>query len=298
MTRLSSFSALPGAIVRAVAFLRQHLSAAAVAAILPGLAAIFLTFQTGQVSAAAITANWTLYAAALILWCLATVMSQAAMFRLSLRGQTSGVLGYAVGADEGWLAASWGLILFLIFVAGGIGLVVYAALMGAVSMVSRDAAGLTPEDPVETGNIPDLAAYYGPTEWLIAIVLGSIALIMLAGFAGRLLLAPAASIARRKIQALSVMAMTSKRGFAVVLGCILVFVPAGLLVHGFGVASERAFDLPVHQPARLFGDAGLISGLPLFAVMAFLHGWMAAFLTSPLFAGFTSALYRAWGGDD
>ncbi len=268
------------------------------AAILPGLAAIFLTFQTGQVSAAAIGANWTLYAAALLLWCLATVMSQAAMFRLSLRGQKSGVLGYAIGSDEGRLAASWALILFLIIVAGGIGLVVYAALMGAVSMVSRDAAGLPPEDPVATGNIPDLAAYYGPAEWLIAIVLGAVALIMLAGFAGRLLLAPVASMARRKIQALSVMAMTRKRGFAVVLGCILLFVPAGLVVHGFGEASERVFDLPVHQPSRLFDGTGLISGFPLFAVMAFLHGWVAALLTSPLFAGFTSALYRAWGGDE
>ncbi len=298
MTRLSSFSALPGAIVRSIAFLRQNWMAAAIAAVLPGLAAVWLTFQTGQVSADAMAAQWAPYLAALLIWCLATVMSQAAMFRLCLRGKRSGILGYALGADEGRLAASWALILFLIFVAGGIGLVVYASLMGAVSMVSRDAAGLTPEDPVATGNIPELAAYYGPVEWSIALVLGSLALLMLAGFAGRLLLAPAASMARRQIQALSVMALTKKRGFAVVLGCVLVFVPAGLLVHGFGVASERIFGLPVHQPARLFGEDGFLPGWPMFALVAFVHGWIAAFLTSPLFASLTSALYRAWGGDE
>jgi hypothetical protein len=298
MTRLSSFSAIPGAVVRAIAFLRQNLAAAAMAGVLPGLAAVFLTYQTGQVSAPSVPANWSLYLAALLVWCLATVMSHAAMFRLSLRGQPGGVLGYALGADEARLAASWALILFLIFVAGGIGLVIYAALMGAVSMVSRDAAGLTPEDPVASGNIPELAAYYGPVEWSVAIILGAIALLMLAGFAGRLLLAPAASVGRRKVQALSVMAMTRKRGFAVVLASLVVFIPAGLLVHGFGLLSERLFDLPVHQPARLFVDGGLAAAFVLYAIMAFVHGWLAAFLTSPLFAGLTTSLYRAWGGDE
>lgn len=298
MTRLSSFSALPGAVVRAVAFLRQNLIAASVAAILPGLAAVFLTYETGVVTAEELAPDWTLYLIALTLWYFTMAMSQAAMFRLSLRGQAEGILGLRFGGDELRLAASWALVFFLILVAAGIGLVVYAALMAAVSMVSMDTAGLTPENPVETGNVPDLAAYYGPVEWGIAIALGAIALIMLAGFAGRLLLAPAASMARRKVQALSVMAMTKKRGFAVALGCVLVFVPAGLLVHGFGVLSERLVDLPVHQPARLFDENGLISGFPAYVIPAFLHGWLASFLTLPLFAGLTTALYRAWGGDD
>ncbi|MEE2527154.1 hypothetical protein V0U79_12320 [Hyphobacterium sp. HN65] len=298
MTRMSSFSALPGAVVRAVSFLRQNVMAAMIVAILPGLAAVFLTYETGLVTSEAMAPDWTRYLIALVFWYFAMVMSQAAMFRLSLRGKPEGFFGLAVGGDELRLAASWALVFFLILVAAGIGLVIYAALMAAVSMVSMDTAGLTPENPVETGNIPDLAAYYGPVEWSIAIILGAFALVMLAGYAGRLLLAPAASMARRKVQALSVMAMTRKRGFAVALGCVLVFVPAGLLVHGFGVLSERLADVPVHQPARLFSDNGLVAGLPLYAVLAFLHGWLAAFLTLPVFAGLTTALYRAWGGDD
>ncbi|WP_394694273.1 hypothetical protein [Hyphobacterium sp.] len=298
MTRISSFSALPGAIIKTLGFFRHNAGSAALAAILPGLAAIALTWQTGAVTNESVPPNWSLYLLAFLGWYGATALSQAAMFRIAVRGQPVGFLGYQLGADELRLAASWALIFFLIFVAAGIALVIYAALMGAVSIVSREAAGLTPEDPVATGNIPDLTAYYGPAEWGVAIGLGVIFAVLVGGFAGRLLIAPAASIARRKVQALSVMAITHKRGFAVVLGAILCFVPAGLLVHGLGVITEHAFDAPVHQPARLFSDGDFVPGWPVYVPLAFLHGWLAAFLTTPLFAGLTTALYRAWGGDD
>ena len=298
MTRISSFTALPGAIVRTLTFFRHNVRSAALAAVLPGLAAIALTYQTGAVTNEAVTTNWSLYLLALIGWYAAMILSQSAMFRIAVRGQASGFMGCQLGADELKLAASWALIFFLITVAGGIAVVIYAALMAAVSIVSRETAGVTPEDPVVSGNIPNLAEYYGAAEWSVAIVLGAIALIMVAGFAGRLLMAPAASIARGKIQALSVMAFTHKRGFAVVLGAVLCFVPAGLLVHGLGILAERAFDAPVHQPAGLFEDGEFITGWPIYVPLAFLHGWLAAFLMTPLFAGMTTALYRAWGGDE
>jgi len=298
MTRLSSFTALPGAIIKTLAFFRHNVGNAALAALLPGFAAIALTYQTGTVTHEAIAPNWSLYLLALLGWYAAMVLSQAVMFRIAVRGESAGFLGYQLGADELKLAVSWALVLFLIIVASGIALVIYAALMAAVSIVSRETAGLTPEDPVVSGNIPNLAEYYGAAEWTVAIVLAAIALIMLAGFAGRLLIAPAASIARRKIQALSVMVFTNKRGFAVVLGAILCFVPAGLLVHGLGLLAERAFNAPLHQPARLFEADGLVVGWAIYVPLAFLHGWLAAFLTTPLFAGLTTTLYRAWGGDE
>ena len=296
MTRISSFSALPGAIVRTLGFFRHNAGWAALAAILPGLAAIALTWHTGAVTSDTVAPNWSLYLLAFIGWYGATTLAQAAMFRISVRGRPAGFLGYQLGADELRLAASWALIFFLIFVAAGIALVIYAALMAAVSIVSRDAAGLTPEDPATTGNIPDLWAYFGPAEWTIAIGLGVVFALLVGGFAGRLLIAPAASIARRKVQALSVMAFTHKRGFAVVLGATLCFVPAGLLVHGLGVVAEHAFDAPIHQPARLFEGGAFTPGWPVYAPLAFLHGWLAAFLTTPLFAGLTTSLYRAWAG--
>ncbi|WP_421792132.1 hypothetical protein [Hyphobacterium sp.] len=298
MTRLSSFTALPGAIVRTLAFFHQNAGMAAIVAIPPGLAAVALTYRTGAVTSEFAASNWGAYLIALAGWYFATVMAQAALFRIVLRGKAEGVLGLQFGADELKLAASWALIFFLIFIGGGIAAVAFASIMGAVSMVSRDEAGLAPEDPVVSGNIPELAAYYGPVEWGLAILIGGFFLILLGGFAGRLLLAPAASIARRKVQALSVMAMTRKRGFAVVLGAILCFVPAGLIVHGFGVLAEQGFATPVHQPARLFGPDGFVASWAVYAPLAFVHGWLAAFLTTPLFAGLTAALYRAWGGDE
>ncbi len=298
MTRLSSFTALPGAIVKTLAFFRHNAGEAALAAILPGLAAIALTYKTGAVTSEAVAANWPVYVLALLAWYGATSLSQAAMFRLSLRGKTGGFLGYQLGPDEWRLAASWALVFFLVIVAGGIGLVVVSFTIGAVSMVSMSDAGLTPEDPVATGNIPDLFAFYGPAEWAVTGLLIAVFVLMLGGFAGRLLLAPAASMARRRVQALSVMTMTKKRGFAVALGVLVCFIPTGLLVHGFGVVSERLFDLPVHQPARLFTEAGFSPSWAVYAPLSFAHGWLAAFLTSPLFAGLTTALYRAWGGDE
>lgn len=298
MTRISSFSALPGAIIQTLGFFRHNVGSAALAAVLPGFAAIALTWQTGAVTNDTVTPNWTLYLLAFMGWYAATALSQAAMFRISARGRPSGFLGYRLGADELRLAASWALIFFLVFVAAGIALVIYAALMAAVSIVSRETAGVMPEDPVATGNIPDLVAYYGPAEWTVAIGLGLIFALLVGGFAGRLLIAPAASIARRKVQALSVMAFTHKRGFAVVLGAILCFVPAGLLVHGLGVVAEATFDAPIHQPARLFAGGEFAMGWTIYVPLAFLHGWLAAFLTTPLFAGLTTSLYRAWGGDE
>lgn len=298
MTRLSSFTALPGALVKTLAFFRHNAGHAALAAILPGLAAIALTWQTGAVTNEGAANNWGLYLLAFAGWYAAMTLSHAALFRIAVRGRSSGLLGYQTGADELRLAASWALILFLVIVAAGIALVIYAALMAAVSIVSREAAGLTPEDPAATGNIPDLTEFYGVTEWTVAIVLGVLLLIPLAGFAGRLLIAPAASMARRKVQALSILAITRKRGYAVVLAAIICFVPAGMLVHGFGLLAEASFNAPVHQPARLFEDGHLAVSWSLYAPLAFLHGWLAAFLTVPLFAGFTTALYRAWGGDD
>ncbi len=298
MTRLSSFTALPGALVRTLAFFRHNSGHAAMAGILPGLAAIGLIWQTGAVTNDSVTNSWTLYLLAFAGWYAAMTLSQAAMFRIAVRGRPSGFPGYQLGPDEFRLAASWALILFLFMIAAGIALVIYAALMAAVSIVSRETAGLTPENPAMTGNIPDLTEFYGATEWAVAIIPGGIFLILLAGFAGRLLIAPAASIARRKVQALSVMAFTRKRGYAVVLGAILCFVPAGLLVHGFGLLAETVFDAPVHQPARLFEAGEFAVSWRVFAPLAFLHGWLAAFLMVPLFAGFTTALYRAWGGDE
>lgn len=298
MTRLSSFAALPGALVKTLTFFRQNLRPAATVAILPGLAAIALTWQTGAITSGTTAPDWPLYILTLIVWCGATVMSQASMFRLALRGQNKGILGYQLGGDELRLAASWALIVFLIVVAGGIGLVVFAAIMATVSIVSLDDAGIAAENPVETGNIPDLFGYYGATEWGVAIIVGGVFAIMLTGFFGRLLLAPAATIARRKVQALSVMVMTKKRGFAVVLGAMLCFIPAGLAIHGSGLLAERWFDVPVHQPARLLSEGVILPGWPVYAPLAFAHGWLAAFLTSPLIAAFTATLYRAWGGDD
>lgn len=298
MTRLSSFTALPGALVRTLAFFRQNILMAAGVAILPGLAAVLLTYKTGAVTSEYAEPNWWNYLGSLTLWYLATAMAQAALFRIALRGQHAGAFLLQFGRDELRLAASWALIFFLIFIGGGIAVVAFASIMGAVSIVSRDEAGLTPEDPVVSGNIPELAAYYGPVEWSVAILIGGVFLILLGGFAGRLLLAPAASIARRKVQALSVMAMTRKRGFAVVVGALLCFIPAGLLVHGFGVLSEQLFATPVHQPARLFGPDGFLPGWAVYAPLAFVHGWLAAFLMTPLFAGLTACLYRAWGGDE
>ena len=298
MTRISSFTALPGALVRTLAFFRHHPGHAALAGILPGFAAIALTWQTGAVTNDSVANNWALYLLAFAGWYAAMTLSHAAIFRIALRGRPSGFLGYSLGVDEVRLAVSWALVFFLIIVAAGIALVIYGALMVAVSIVSRDTAGLTPEDPAATGNIPDLTEFYGVTEWSVAIILGAVFLILLAGFAGRLLLAPAASIARRKVQALSVMVFTRKRGLAVVLGAILCFVPAGLLVHGLGLFAEQAFNAPVHQPARLFDAGEFAVDWRIYVPLAFLHGWLAAFLTVPLFAGVTTALYRAWGGDD
>jgi len=296
MTRLSSFTALPGALVKTLAFFRHNIGHAALAGILPGFAAIALTWQTGAVTNDSMANNWAFYLLAFAGWYAATTLSHAAMFRISLRGNPSGILGYSLGADELRLAASWALIFFLITVAAGIALVIYAALMAAVSIVSRETAGLAPEDPAATGNIPSLTEFYGITEWALAIVLGVIFLVLLAGFAGRLLMAPAASIARRKVQALSVMVFTRKRGFAVVLGAILCFVPAGLLVQSAGFFAWQAFDVPVHQPALLFQDGVFAVSWVVYAPLAFVHGWLVTFLTVPLFAGFTTALYRAWGG--
>lgn len=298
MTRISSFTALPGALVRTLTFFRHNAGHAALAAILPGFAAIALTWQTGAVTNDSVANNWALYLLAFAGWYVAMALSHAALFRIAVRGRPSGFLGYSLGADELRLAASWALIFFLISVAAGIALVIYGALMAAVSIVSRDAAGLAPEDPAATGNIPDLTEFYGITEWTVAILLGTIFLILLGGFAGRLLMAPAASIARHKVQALSVMVFTRKRGFAIVLGSILCFVPAGLLVHGLGFLAGQIFDAPVHQPAHLFENGGFAVSWDVYAPLAFLHGWLAAFLTVPLFAGFTTALYRAWGGDN
>jgi hypothetical protein len=298
MTRLSSFAALPGAIVKTLIFFRHNLRSAAMVAILPGLAAISLTWQTGAITSATTPSNWSLYLLTLTLWAVAIVLSQAAMFRLALRGRNGGFFGYQVGSDEMRLAASWALILFLIVIVGGIGLVVFAAIMATVSIVALDDAGIAAENPVETGNIPDLFGYYGATEWSVAIIVGGVFAMLLAGFSGRLLLAPAATIARRKVQALSVMAMTKKRGFAVILGALLCFIPAGLAIHGFGLLAEQWFDAPVHQPARLLSEGEMLPGWTVYAPLAFAHGWLAAFLTSPLIAAFTATLYRAWGGDD
>lgn len=298
MTRMSSFAALPGALVKTATFFRHNLRRAALVAILPGLAAIALTWQTGAITSPTTTSNWPLYLLTLIAWAAAIVLSQASMFRLALRGKNPGVLGYQFGEDELRLAASWALIVFLVFIAGGIGLVVFAAIMATVSIVALDDAGIAAENPVESGNIPDLFGYYGAAEWSVAILVGGVFAVLLAGFFGRLLLAPAATIARRKVQALSVMVMTKKRGFAVILGALLCFIPAGLAIHGFGSLAENMFDAPVHQPARLMSDGVLVPGWAIYAPLAFAHGWLAAFLTSPLIAAFTATLYRAWGGDD
>jgi hypothetical protein len=298
MTRLSSFAALPGALVKTLTFFRQNIGIAAAVAILPGLAAIALTWQTGTITNASTASNWPFYFLTLTLWAGAMILSQAAMFRLALRGRNGGIFGYQFGLDELRLAASWALIVFLLIIAGGIGLVVFAAIMATVSIVSLDDAGIAAENPVETGNIPDPFGYYGATEWGVAIVVGGVFAVLLAGFFGRLLLAPAATMARRKVQALSVMVMTKKRGFAVILGVLLCFIPAGLLIHGFGILAEQFFDAPVHQPARLLSEGVMLPGWAIYAPLAFVHGWLAAFLTSPLIAALTASLYRAWGGDD
>ncbi len=276
------------AIRRALLFVPAHFQSVLAGAALYALIFAFQSYFTALTGAGDVGAAPIAFGFAVLAF-FAFVLAMASWGRAALGQARAGVLGLALGPDEGRLSWAAFLILVLSLTVLGTAFLAVAFMIAALALINVDPNA----PPPEAGQV-DLFGLFGLGEWVVTIVIFAVFGLFSLWFFLRLAMAYPATLDARRIQIMTVWPLSGKgrsvRILTTVLGAALPGVLVLWLFNAAFAALTGVFPAAA-QSASGQGGALLVSA-PLFLGMAFVYGiGKAALVGAPVCAALC-ALYQ------